>query len=252
MLLNKTGEPPAYPNRCMYHNLTVYKGLLYSPPPPNPAPHTMSKHIQERYFSASAFFAFLLLFMGTTPAAAQDGEDTPRVGVGVALSDITTVLVSGISGGTVSAPVVLVPIDVMPGLRVEPILGYARTRSEITVADNEPQETSVSALQIGVGIFGRADRGAAGLYYGGRIGYTTSSADITSGAPGDDGESASGFFVGPTLGGSYFLSDFFSLGGDIEVRYTSTGREEDFGTQTAEYSNSSIIFRPSLVVRFFF
>jgi hypothetical protein len=84
-----------------------------------------------------------------------------------------------------------------------------------------------------------------------RGGYNSLATD--DGDDEDEGDdSLDGFFVGPTAGGSYYFADFFSIGGDVELRYTQFSEEEDFGDESVSTTSSTITIKPSLVVRFFF
>lgn len=202
-----------------------------------------------RRFAPAFVLAFLLAsFCATAPAVAQDTEGYPRVGVGVSVADVSTVFAdANEESGFIPLPTVLVPIDVSETFRVEPLIGYTRLSSERPSFDgSETIEFTTNVLRLGIGAFGGLTRDDTHLYYGVRGGYNRIS--TSSGDDEDDGEPFDGFFVSPTLGGSYFFSDFFSLGGEVEARYTSfSGGDDDF-----EMSSSTLALRPSLVVRFYF
>ena len=200
----------------------------------------------------------LALLLAAAPATAQDAS-YPRVGVGISVSNASpsTSLLAGEATVSLPTPSLLIPIDVSETLRIEPVLGYSRitTSREIDAPDDDLNEetTTLTSLRIGVGAFAKASRGNdTNLYFGGRVGYNRVSRSIDD----DDEEestNASGFFIGPTVGGSYFFSDFFSIGGEVEARYSNIGTsEEEIGNFTVSEDVTTITLRPSLVVRFYF
>lgn len=198
---------------------------------------------------STAVLALLLAL--PAPARAQIDVDDAHIGVGVMLSDIRTIFTGGVETGSIPIPSFLVSVDVGETLRIEPVVGFTRVRSEANFPGGDSQESTVTAFRLGVGVFARSLRDETGLYYGARVGYNRASMD--EGGEGES-ESVGGFFVGPTVGGSYFFSEYLSIGGDVELRYARFNREEDIGIagETAEYTTSTISMRPSLVVRFFF
>jgi hypothetical protein len=211
----------------------------------------------------------LALLLAAAPATAQDAS-YPRVGVGVGVSvsnaSPSTSLPAGEEPVSVPTPSLLIPIDVSETFRIEPVLGYSRltTSREIDAPDddlNEETSTTLTSLRIGVGAFAKASRGNdTNLYFGGRVGYNRASRSTDDGDlrntdddDEEDSSNASGFFIGPTVGGSYFFSDFFSIGGEVEARYSNIGTSEaETGNFTVSEDVTTITLRPSLVVRFYF
>ncbi|PSQ70657.1 MAG: hypothetical protein BRD38_04805 [Bacteroidetes bacterium QH_9_67_14] len=200
----------------------------------------------------------LALLLAAAPATAQDAS-YPRVGVGVGVSvsnaSPSTSLPAGEAPVSVPTPSLLIPIDVSETFRIEPVLGYSRlTTSSSFEGPNDEEETSttLTSLRIGVGAFAKAPRGNdTNLYFGGRVGYNR----VSRSTDDDDEEestNASGFFIGPTVGGSYFFSDFFSIGGEVEARYSNIGTSEEEDDFTVSEDVTTITLRPSLVVRFYF
>ncbi len=189
-------------------------------------------------------FATVSILLGVAaPAAAQSASSSEaafHVGFGASISTVT---------GTV-APLLLVPVDVGSHLRVEPEVGYTRTTNEQTIQTTPPtlpvpipvpivtnttskQVTAVPS--IGTGVFFAQSREKIRLHYGARFGYARTSTEFTSvsrtttAATSTTNTTAkqTGYFVGPALGGEYFLGERFSLGAELHVRYTSTdGRQQ--------------------------
>lgn len=205
----------------------------------------------------------LALLLAAAPATAQDAS-YPRVGVGVSVSNASpsTSLPAGEEPVSLPTPSLLIPIDVSETFRIEPVLSYSRlTTSSSSEGPGDYEEktsTTLTSLRIGVGAFAKASRGNdTNLYFGGRVGYNRTSRSTDDGDDDDDDEeestNASGFFIGPTVGGSYFFSDFFSIGGEVEARYSNIGTsEKEIGNFTVSEDVTTITLRPSLVVRFYF
>jgi hypothetical protein len=204
----------------------------------------------------------LALLLAAAPATAQDAS-YPRVGVGVSVSNASpsTSLPAGEEPVSLPTPSLLIPIDVSETFRIEPVLGYSRltTSREIDAPDddlNEETSTTLTSLRIGVGAFAKASRGNdTNLYFGGRVGYNRVSYNRVRQRNDDDYEESSnpsGFFIGPTVGGSYFFSDFFSIGGEVEARYFNIGTTEEEDDVTVSEDVTTITLRPSLVMRFYF
>ncbi|PSQ69039.1 MAG: hypothetical protein BRD29_02450 [Bacteroidetes bacterium QH_2_67_10] len=202
----------------------------------------------------------LALLLAAAPATAQDAS-YPRVGVGVGVSvsnaGPSTSLPAGEEPVSVPTPSLLIPIDVSETLRIEPVLDYSRLTNSSSVDGPDYEDetsTTLTSLRIGVGAFAKAPRGNdTNLYFGGRVGYNRVSYNRVRQRP-DDEEStnASGFFIGPTMGSSYFFSDFFSIGGEVEARYSNIGTTEEEDDVTESNEVTTITLRPSLVVRFYF
>ncbi len=189
-------------------------------------------------------FAMVSILLGmAAPVAAQDASSSGapfHVGFGASISNVT---------GTV-APLFLFPVDVGSHLRVEPEVGYTRTTNEQTTQTTPPtfpvpipvsiitsttSKQIISVPSVGTGIFFAQSREKIRLHYGARFGYARTSTEFSSVSRATTGATSTttttakqtGYFVGPALGGEYFLGDRFSLGAELHVRYTSTdGRQQ--------------------------
>jgi hypothetical protein len=188
-------------------------------------------------------FALISILLGVAaPVAAQAASSSDagfHVGFGASISTVT---------GTV-APLFLVPVDVGSHFRVEPEVGYTRTMNEQTIQTTPPTVplpipvpivTNITTRQvvavpsIGTGVFFVQSREKIRLHYGARLGYARTSTEFSSvsrtitaaTSTTNTTTKQTGYFVGPALGGEYFLGDRFSLGAELHVRYTSTdGRQ---------------------------
>jgi hypothetical protein len=160
-----------------------------------------------------------------------------RVGFGASISSIS---------GAVS-PGFLIPIDAIAHFRIEPEIAYSRSKNELTTTSSIPiitpglgftpvlvSATSTSTVTststtIGTGVFFVDARDRVRLQYGARFGYVHSStAPAIAPSSSSTTSRQSGYFVGPAIGGEYFLADRFSLGAELHLRYTSTDIRQQF------------------------
>ena len=162
-------------------------------------------------------FCSALVLACAPDARAQDGA---RFGLGIGLSSsgLGSLDLDGIE--SVFGPASLyVPIT-FSGFRLEPEFGFFRTSM-----DEGDFESSVTLLQIGTGIFALSPVGGAIIYYGGRVGLIRLSSSFES-PSGEGDDSSNNFFLGPATGGEYYFGDNFSLGGEMQLIYTSFDEDE--------------------------
>ena len=170
----------------------------------------------------------LFAVLAAAPAYAQQGSR--RIGIGAALGNVYDVLLPT-EVDAVTAPVILVPIQVTDRFRLEPEIGVFRsTVKEIApdARDDEASVNSVNGVEIGVGVFPQTLQQDFRLYYGVRIGYTR----IVQEDPlfrDTRTLTLDGFFVAPAVGGEYLFSDRFSLGAEVQLRHTSVDGENVVG-----------------------
>lgn len=207
----------------------------------------------------------LVMVAGVAPLSAQTTSTRGgfHAGAGVSVSTTSDTLV----------PQFLVPIDVMSHLRVEPELAYWRREnrrtsdSDVIIARSSSTAQTLSSTSVGAGLFLVQTREKLNLQYGARLGYVRIATDIvqTSVTPastltGTTSSTLPGFFVGPALGGEYFLSDRFSIGVELHLRYTSVeGPEQStltplelgiiFAPPRATTSQSTIETRAAVIAR---
>lgn len=218
----------------------------------------------------------LVIFLFTSNlmyAQEETPQNSVRVGVGITLVDMKELLVT-LAGGAVEIPNFYIPIDISPSVRITPEIGYFQTTQEYSseykgdyFSDKCEHETKTSMYQIGLGILAKKSTKDINLYYGIRGGlmhvsvkeegkctyvydnywYTETETERY-----DDEETTSGFYVGPVIGGEYFLSDRFSLGAEVQFKYCSYSIEEEDSEDNDEYSVSSLSTKPLVFVRFYF
>lgn len=188
----------------------------------------------------AAILVFGIVTAARTTCAQSAGGETGRIGFGAAVSTGAAPVPTGASLG----PVFLVPIDVSSWLRIEPEIGYSRASLSqtttaptfilsppagvIPVTSTTTSTQTTTATAVGTGIFFAQTRDRVRFHYGARVGYARTSNDGDSATVTGSRTSSStsstkltGYFVGPAIGGEFFLADRFSLGAELEVRYTS-------------------------------
>jgi hypothetical protein len=126
------------------------------------------------------------------------------------------------------------PIDVTPGLRIEPSIRFVDSESESQTQSSSfgvPIATSVKSesdqRELAVGLFGKTLLGeSVRLYYGARAAYIDNetkqriatrfqnSEDVV-----EEESSLDGYRISPTLGFEYLINEHFSLGGEAEWFY---------------------------------
>lgn len=188
---------------------------------------------------------FVCLVFACAVAGSAAAQPAPagglRVGIGAAVS---------------SSPALLVPIDIGSRLRVEPELSITRSSSTqqsnvvplvvagIPVGSSSlMQELTLTGVTAGAGVFFAPSHDKIKMQYGFKVGYSHTSTKSTTSFPGATTTTSdthlSGYFIGPAIGGEYFLADRFSLGAELQARYTSLD-----GTQ----QSTPIIFQSTVVI----
>jgi hypothetical protein len=174
--------------------------------------------MRHRVWESSIVVSLLGLLIAPTAFA----QDRARAGLGVSISDFSESVRLGSSTSTPLSitPTIFVPINISSRFRVEPEVGFGW--GETVNAANRTQSNSV--LHVGSGVFAVTPKDRFAVYYGARVAYVryTQSSVGTSGSNSFTYPTATGFFVAPAVGGEYFLSDRLSLGGEVQVRYTSS------------------------------
>lgn len=167
------------------------------------------------------FFPALLLVFAVlvVPVQGQSTDGETEIGVGIAFD----------GGMTVTVPIHL------SSVRLEPQVGYRQTSWSIEGEDDE----SSSLLEIGGGVFTTLQTYEGGsVYAGGRIGLVQQSQST-----GNTTVSESGFFIGPVLGGEYYLGDQFSLGAEAGLYYRGdpTPADEDVSRSTIRTNGRAFV-----------
>jgi hypothetical protein len=144
---------------------------------------------------------------------------------------------------------IYVPIEIGDSFRIEPLLRYARSKSESTTSGFRLESDS-RTYSIGTGLFALTSLGESiTLYYGGRLSYMSQRASGTSLEMGPFGPSyltirseADGFSVAPTVGLEYHLAKFFSIAGEAALTHTDIDGDDNLESKTTS-TTSNIVFR---------
>ena len=174
----------------------------------------------------------VLLGLAAQPARAQtpDSAGGVKVGLGVFLNPAAIISDGGGLDG-LFVPVGLgnftLPVLLGQRVRLEPELGFASLKTAFTPTDSdETFSTSQSLWRYGLSahvvLF---DRGGLRPYAGLRFGWHKFSAAQT-GIGTDISVSRRDSYWGLAVGGEYFVSPFFSLGGEVQLTRFSVGDPE--------------------------
>lgn len=162
--------------------------------------------------------------------AAQAQEKRPQVGVGVSLDvtptgDFSLFDELHLTGRTGN---IHVPIQVAPRVRLEPMIGYAHESQE-TTNGSATFKASGTLWRVGVGLlFQLSSHEDFQAYAGGRVGLARRSAKFTDSDPNfppptTTKASQKNTFLAAALGGEFYFSPRFSLGGEAQLVYTDLG-----------------------------
>jgi hypothetical protein len=197
----------------------------------------------------------LLLQATSTFAQGVDPAVRGRVGLGVAISDVGSLIAAGSGNSPPSgfAPTIFVPITVTPWFRLEPEVGIYRSSFTETYSNGGPTTpfsvtVTTSTVHVGTGAFGVTSRERFTLYYGARVGYLRDSRTESATSHASDRITIPGFFFAPAIGGEYFLSDHVSLGAEVQVRFSSW----DWNREREGFSGTSAATHGAVVLRFYF
>jgi hypothetical protein len=196
----------------------------------------------------------VILFSTIVTTFAQETKQS-KIGFGVSIVDVKD-LIRILSGDGDISPSIFLPINVSSKLRIEPEIGFFTVTSEDkTPTQNEKNKDYSDQFHFGIGIFPLKDLVSYNLYYGARLGYIHFSSynENDMGYTVREESSSGGFFISPTIGGEYFFNNHFSLGGEVQVRFTSLNGEEkkDMNIVT-DFSSSSISTRAIVLIRCYF
>lgn len=198
---------------------------------------------------------FLMFFLGFSLVKAQEQNSfKTHVGIGVSVFSINDLLQFIVSQGAGQTTSLYLTIDSSPGFRIEPEFGYSVYNIE-RKDNGYSSESTLKILRLGTGLFAKNSKNNQyHIYYGIRLGYLYNSEeskyryDFNSGT---DKESSSGLYLAPTVGGEYFFSDFFCMGGETQIMYSSS-EYDDSNDPNEEMTISSLSIRAVILVHYYF
>ncbi len=197
------------------------------------------------------------IFFVLTMTNAQEVNENKsnRFGIGISIININDDMGLATYDGIGNAPVINLIIDTSPSFRIEPEIGYFVYNFERKESEHE-FESTLKTLRLGVGLFvKKAKSDKFNLYYGVRTGILNTSLESKDNFPyisGTNEESSNGFYISPTVGGEYFFSDHFSMGGEAQFMYSSTSFESDDDYSDEEVTISTTSTKAIIYVRFYF
>ena len=119
--------------------------------------------------------------------------------------------------------------------RIEPNLGYS---SGINSLGNH--KNTFSNFRIGSIFAAVYLKGSMNYYYGIDLGIVLTS---------NSNDSKTDFYVGPVIGAEYLFSEYFSLGGEVQLNYISIGQ---YGDSNSNKSQSYISTKAIILLRCYF
>lgn len=182
----------------------------------------------------------MLAVFSTIPNSIFAVENVDNYGIGISLNPASEF---SNDNGTNVALLRMVnvnfPMQLSSSFRLEPYLGlYSTTKSESNIYFTE--DVAQTAFQIGTGAFytwnPTTDKKFTG-YFGGRFGVVFQSSSLDHQATAFAGNSHTAKSIKETdisiaavLGGEYFLSQHFSLGGEIQFAFVNQGNPNETDT----------------------
>ena len=113
------------------------------------------------------------------------------------------------------------------------------------------EEKTVGAI---LGIYKLSKNQKMNKYYGIKLGYAVGTETPNYNLTGLI--ESNGIFISPAIGSEYFISDNFSIGGEIAVQYSQNEkeypRESSLSGKAYTETTTATIIRPKFMVRFYF
>ena len=200
-----------------------------------------------------------LVVLAASPLAAQEAspaESAGRVGIGVTLNPTMVLADENLGFIPLGVTNFVLPIRVSSRVTLEPEFGVFRLTDEFT-AGGVRDETTLNNFRIGVGLlFNLADRAALIPYIGPRAGIVLTSQEERStfgGTTTTTSQDQTGIYAGGAIGAQHFFTRHFSLGGEVQLLYTTISSDETASSGTPpERSQSLVTTNGLVVVRWFF
>ena len=173
-----------------------------------------------------SYIAILIAIASTTTHAAQTG-------IGVSVQG--------------DAGTIYVPVEISDAFRIEPTFEFRHNNEEQVDGDTY----SMTNMKLGCGLFGKTELlEQLRTYYGVRLGYVYTQRERSAGVSSDYDVQTHGINVAPTLGLEFYITDRFSVGGEIAwyFQYDHGAGDGDFGVDNETTTGTD----SRLVARFYF
>lgn len=172
----------------------------------------------------------VLLFATTLQAQDKMVNDKFQIGFGAAIGKEILLISSSYPIIAVDFPSFYIPIIVSSMIKIEPHFGLG------SMSYKNGGEETMTYMDFGAGVFFLKWYGPVNLSFGARFGMFNTNFKEANGV--EEVSSRMDMYFGPALGGEYFFTKNFSLGGEIEFLYgmwgdmkvTVDGEEVDTGS----------------------
>jgi hypothetical protein len=192
-----------------------------------------------------------LVVLAASPAVAQESR-AGRVGIGVTVNPTTVLADESLGFLPLGVTNFVLPIRMSGRVTLEPEFGVFRFSEDETSAGGFETETTLSNYRVGVGLlFNLADRAALIPYVGPRAGLVLTSLEESStfgGTTTTTSQDQTGFYFGGALGAQHFFTRHFSLGGEVQLLYTTISYDETASGGTPPDRSQSLISTNGLVM----
>jgi hypothetical protein len=142
-----------------------------------------------------------------------------------------------------------VPVFIKATFKLEPFISFSDYQYEneykpATTTTTDRNETKYRFMTVGLGIFYSWPIKKTNVHFGGKLGYIKSQYEYIfegSGFSSSNEDKGSGYLLSPAVGGEYFFSDHFSLGGELNFEWTSVDSDgEDRDNSNVRESSSTV------------
>lgn len=195
-----------------------------------------------------------LAVLAASPVAAQESaaSSSGRFGIGVTLNPTTVLADANLGFIPLGVTNFVLPIRVSSRVTLEPELGVFRFTEDVTGAAGVTSETKLSNFRVGAGLlFNLTDRSALVPYVGPRVGLVFSTLEERSSFGGTTTTSTqdqTGVYFGGALGAQHFFTRHFSLGGEVQLLYTTISYDETSSGGTPPERSQSLMTTNGLVM----
>lgn len=200
-----------------------------------------------------------LVVLAASPVAAQQSAaaSAGRLGIGVTLNPTTVFADANLGFLPLGVTNFVLPIRLSTRVTLEPEFGVFRYTEDLTSGTGVETETELSNYRIGAGLlFNLTDRSALVPYIGPRVGLVLTQQEDRStfgGTTTTTSQDQTGLYFGGAIGAQHFFTRHFSLGGEVQLLYTSISYDEESSSGTPPDRSQSLISTNGLVmVRWYF
>ena len=188
-----------------------------------------------------------------------DNDKKNKVGIGLEWGIISAIL-SSEGAASLYFPMQINKTNIntgtTKGYMIEPEFFYNKSSRNIyypmdSSLNYTEEEKTVGAI---LGIYKLSKNQKMNKYYGIKLGYAVGTETPNYNLPGLI--ESNGIFISPAMGSEYFISDNFSIGGEIAVQYSQNEkeypRESSLSGKAYTETTTATIIRPKFMVRFYF